>query len=145
MPAATPAPTAPAAGFRVRPAELAAAGRAARAAAEHLRTRAAAHPAAGGAVAGAAGDAAGNAIGDATAAPPGRRTAAALRDCATAWQHALARLAAELDGIGADLLATAANYLEADADLHRELHGGPHDGLHGDQLHDLHRDLPSGR
>ncbi len=52
---------------------------------------------------------------------PGWRTARALRECATAWQQALTRLAAELDGIGGDLLATSANYRATEADLRRGL------------------------
>ncbi|MDH6579618.1 hypothetical protein [Kitasatospora sp. MAP5-34] len=102
----SPFSAAPAGGFRVRPTELAVAGQAARATAERLRAGAAARPAAG--------DTAADAL-------PGWRTAGALRDCAAAWQQTLARLAAELDGIGGDLLSTSGNYRETEAQLHRSL------------------------
>ncbi|WP_354641845.1 type VII secretion target [Kitasatospora camelliae] len=94
------------AGFRVHPTGLADAGQHARSTAERLRADAAA-------VAG-PGDAA-------VAALPGWRTAAALHDCAEAWRVLLLRLVEELDGLGADLDRTAANYREAEDEAHHTL------------------------
>ncbi|WP_441250801.1 hypothetical protein [Kitasatospora sp. McL0602] len=84
-------------GFQVRPAELATASLAARRAAEHLRTSAAGAPA--------------------PELLPACLTTVALRDCAAAWQQALALIAAELDGVADRLHSTATGYRETDAEI----------------------------
>ncbi|GAA0684988.1 hypothetical protein GCM10010193_43600 [Kitasatospora atroaurantiaca] len=102
-------PASPSTGFRVHPAELADAGLAARRTAERLQAGANAVPAAGDA---------------AVAALPGWRTAVALDECTEAWHRALVRLAAELEGIGADLQRTASDYEATEAEIRRSLRPG---------------------
>ncbi|MFD9130772.1 hypothetical protein [Kitasatospora sp. NPDC059571] len=93
-------------GFRVRPAELAAAGRAAAAIADQLRAQART-------VLGPA-DAA-------VAALPGWRTAAALADCVEAWRLLCERLADELAGTGSGLDRTADGYRAVDEAVRHSL------------------------